>query len=85
MWGQINEIYTGYKNLFFYKLGFFHEEHCTEYKEKKKVCNKDCPLHSSLFGIGYCDPTKTHDGENGCGCILEAKLWSESPCPLGKF
>jgi hypothetical protein len=84
MW-QIVEIYNGYKNLLYYKLGFFQESDCVEYKDKKKVCNKDCPLYSSILGVGYCNPAKTHEGENGCGCIIEAKLWSESPCPLGKF
>lgn len=82
---QIIEIYIGYKNLILYKLNRFEEEDTLEYKRKKKICTKDCPLQSSFCGIAYCDPTKEHDDELGCGCIIEAKLWSDSPCPLNKF
>lgn len=82
---KIEEIYVGYKNLLFYKLGKFDEADCIEYKRKKSICNQSCPLHSKLLGISYCNPRKEFDGENGCGCIIEAKLWSDSPCPLNKF
>jgi hypothetical protein len=85
LFDQLLEIYIGYKNLILYKLNRFDEEDTLEYKRKKKICTKDCPLHSSFFGIGYCDPMKEHDGERGCGCIEEAKLWSDSPCPLNRF
>lgn len=82
---QILEIYIGYKNLILYKLNRFEEEDTLEYKRKKNICTKDCPLQSSFCGIAYCDPTKEYDDERGCGCIIEAKLWSDSPCPLNKF
>jgi hypothetical protein len=82
---QIIEIYIGYKNLVLYKLNRFEEEDTLEYKRKKTICTKDCPLQSSFCGISYCDPMKEHEGERGCGCIIEAKLWSDSPCPLNKF
>ena len=82
---KIEEIYIGYKNLLLYKFGKFDESDCVEYKRKKSICNQSCPLHSKLLGISYCNPRKEFGGENGCGCIIEAKLWSDSPCPLNKF
>ena len=82
---QISEIYTGYTTLIQYKLGRFDEDDTLEYKKKKKICNKHCPLQSSFFGIAYCDPMKEKDDARGCGCIIEAKLWSDSPCPMEKF
>lgn len=85
LFDNLFEIYIGYKNLILYKLNRFDEEDALEYKRKKKICTKDCPLQSSFCGIAYCDPTKEHDDERGCGCIIEAKLWSDSPCPLNKF
>lgn len=85
LFDNLFEIYIGYKNLILYKLNRFEEEDTLEYKRKKKICIKDCPLQSSFCGIAYCDPTKEHDDERGCGCIIEAKLWSDSPCPLNKF
>ena len=80
-----HEIYIGYKNLIYYKLGLFERIDTLEYKRKVKICTNDCPLQSSLCGIKYCDPLKEYNGERGCGCIIEAKLWSDSPCPLEKF
>lgn len=82
---QILEIYIGYKNLILYKLDRFEEEDTLGYKRKKKICTIDCPLQSSILGVAYCDPMKEHNNERGCGCIIEAKLWSDSPCPLNKF
>lgn len=82
---QISEIYIGYSNLIQYKLGRFDEEDTLGYQKKKKICTKDCPLQSSFLGIKYCDPMKEYNGERGCGCVIEAKLWSDSPCPLDKF
>ena len=81
----LHEIYIGYKNIIYYKLGLFERIDTLEYKRKKRICTKDCPLQSSFCGISYCDPMKEQDGEQGCGCIIEAKLWSDSPCPLNKF
>ena len=75
----------GYTNLLFYKLGLLEEEVVISYNQKKKLCTKDCPLKSHLFGIEYCDWRKEYNGEFGCGCIIEAKLFSDSPCPLNKF
>lgn len=85
LFDQLSEIYTGYSNLILYKLNRFEEEDTLEYKRKKVICTKDCPLQSSFCGIKYCDPMKEYDDERGCGCIIEAKLWSDSPCPLNKF
>ena len=82
---NIQQIYIGYKNLIQYRLGMFEESDIAEYKRKKVICNKDCPLQSSILGVAFCDPRKNYYGESGCGCIIEAKLWSESPCPLEKF
>ena len=79
------EIYIGYKNLILYKLNRFEEEDTIEYQRKKKLCTKTCSLKSSILGVEYCDLKKESDGEYGCGCIIAAKLWSNSPCPLGKF
>lgn len=85
LFDNLFEIYIGYKNLILYKLNRFEEEDTLEYKRKKKICTKDCPLQSSFCSITYCDPKKEHDDERGCGCVIEAKLWSDSPCPLNKF
>ena len=86
MWKEkIEEIYIGYKNLLLYRLGVYDESDCAGYERKKSICNQSCQLHSKLWGISYCDPRKEINGETGCGCIIEAKLWSDSPCPLNKF
>jgi hypothetical protein len=81
----IEEIYIGWSNYFEWLLGMQSQEAVANYKAKKKVCNKDCPLHTMVLGTGICDPTKTHDKAWGCGCVLVAKRWSDSECPLGKF
>lgn len=78
-------IYVGYKNLILYKLGMFEEEDTVEYKEKLKVCNRSCPLYAKHIGVAFCSTSKEYEGERGCGCVLAAKLWSDSPCPLDKF
>ena len=80
----LNEIRIGYTNLFLYKIGMFAPEYVEPYLYKRKFC-EECPIQSKIMGIAYCDPNKEVDGEYGCGCVRDAKIWSDSECPLGKF
>lgn len=80
----LGEIKVGYTNLILYKLGLFTPEHVKPYKDKLAIC-EGCPLSGMKFGLKVCDNNNTYQGVEGCGCVLAAKLWSDSPCPRELF
>ena len=82
---QIKDIFIGYTNLIKSWFGLFEPETKALRDKRKSICTSDCPLSGKFLGVGYCDPMKTYENKRGCGCIKEAKFWSDSPCPLGKF
>ncbi len=83
--GTAEAIIVGYSNLFRYRvLNNISDEYVDEYKRKKAIC-KECPLRGRMLGIPVCSTKKEVNGVTGCGCIEEAKLFSDSPCPLDKF
>lgn len=84
MW-KIKEIIIGYSKLLLMKLGLVDGEIVASYKHKESLCTYDCPLKTNVYGFGFCDFTKTHEGERGCGCFDKAKWCTDSPCPLDKF
>lgn len=84
-WSMLGDVYTGYYNLFASSFRYISDEEIEKHDNKAKLCNNECPLRGKLLGITVCDLRKEHDGINGCGCVRKAKLWSDSPCPLGKF
>jgi hypothetical protein len=67
---QSKEIYDG-----FYKLIFKDEKVEVEAERRLKICF-ECPFKGERLGIPKC---------NKCGCIIKAKVRSESKCPIGKF
>ena len=82
----LKEIYYGYKWLILSKFGYWDKDIKAERDRKAKICTEACPLRGKYLGIvPMCDMNKAHEGEQGCGCVIEAKLWSDSECPLGKF
>jgi len=82
--GMVHAIIVGYTNLFRCRvLNNIDDESVAEYLRKKEFC-KVCPLRSSGV-IKFCSHKKSLNGVYGCGCVLEAKLFSDSPCPLDKF
>lgn len=81
----VKDIFDGYKNMMLAKIGLIDENSIIKYEEKAEFCNKNCPLFEVRFGLGFCSSRKEFEGIIGCGCIREAKLWSDSQCPMGKF
>lgn len=78
------QIYIGWRNLILFRFGYVDAQEQEVFLWKKTVCNKSCPLYKDGI-VSFCSTKKEHDGINGCGCVIDAKLWSDSPCPLGKF
>lgn len=82
---KLNDIFWGYLNLLNSKLGRLPEADVLKHDIKAKLCTKECPLRGKYLGVQVCDINKTYTGRRGCGCVIEAKLWSDSLCPLNKF
>ena len=82
---MVHQIYLGYSNWINYKLDRLPEAEILTHHAKNKLCTKECPLRGKYLGVQVCDINKTHGGRRGCGCVIEAKLWSDSLCPLNKF
>jgi hypothetical protein len=80
----LSEIRVGYYNLLLYKLGMFTAEYVKPYEDKLEIC-EGCPLSGKRFGLEICDNRESYQGIEGCGCVLAAKLWSDSPCPRELF
>jgi hypothetical protein len=83
--GLLNDIFMGYYNYWRAVFNLINEDEIEKHDIKADICTKACPLQGKMFGVTVCDFRKEHDGERGCGCVISAKLWSDSPCPLGKF
>ena len=83
--GMFHAIVVGYTNLFRYRvLDNIDDESVESYLQKKQICGT-CPIRGRFLGIPVCSHKKSLNGVHGCGCVLEAKLFSDSPCPLDKF
>ena len=82
---MVHQIYLGYSNWLNFKLGRLPEVQVLKHDIKAKLCTKECPLRGRYLGVQVCDINKTYTGRRGCGCVIEAKLWSDSLCPLNKF
>lgn len=82
---MFHAIVVGYTNLFRYRvLNNIDDESVASYLQKKVICG-ECPIKGRFLGIPVCSHKKSLNGVHGCGCVLEAKLFSDSPCPLDKF
>ena len=81
----LNDIFTGYYNYWLAVFNLIDEEEIEKHDKKADICTSTCPLRGKIFGVTVCDFRKEHEGERGCGCVISAKLWSDSVCPLGKF
>jgi hypothetical protein len=81
----LKEIVNGYLNLINARLGRLPVEEVIKHDLKALACNPTCPLYGKMLGIPVCDIRKRHGIYRGCGCVREAKLWSDSPCPLKRF
>ena len=81
----LKEIVNGYSNLINARLGRLPVEEVIVHDIKALECNSTCPLYGKILEIPVCDARKKHGIYRGCGCVREAKLWSNSPCPLKRF
>lgn len=90
IYNLLYNIFIGYYNWCLSYFDLMDELEVEKYNKKASLCTSECPLRGKVFGVTVCDARKSTVGLDGydvegCGCVISAKLWSDSPCPLGKF
>lgn len=81
IWRILGDIATGWYNYWLAIFNRIEQEEIDKHDAKALICTKECPLRGKILGASVCDARKEFDGVSGCGCIINLKLWSDSPCP----